>query len=209
MSLMWRAVWLAATQETRDELVELARLGERLLRGLRGTIPSPSATTMTNATSSDVFASWQDAYDASAAQVGGMLAGVLFAGVSGFDLRSDVIVRALDAGTAPAWDAILATARGRQLAPDVAAALDIDAARGRQLDTGGEDQRTQSTYHRAWWARFLARQPAATSPAQQPPLPGTTTPVRPADTSSASSGLGGAVVVAIVVYLASRKRRGR
>lgn len=209
MSLTWRAAWLVASSDTKDELVELARNGEALLVALRGDAPVPSARELNNSATSDAFSTWVDAYDLAAARVGGMLSSVLFAGVSGFDPRSDVIVRALVADSAPTWEQILATARGRTLASGVAAALDIDAARGRGLETGSEDQKTQSRYHRAWWSRFLNGQPVA-APGVTPALPGGTTPVRPTTPAGGGGSSGDVLVLAMVLgALALLKRKKR
>lgn len=205
MSALWRAAWLVASQDTRDELAELAHLGDRITVGLGGAATSP---TITGRSSGEAVGAWVDRFDAAAAVVGAMPVSVLWAGVSGFDPRSDVVVRELAIGDAPSWAQVLATARTRRMSRELAAALDIDSSRGRGLDAGSDDQQTQSRYHRAWWASRLARLPALAAGDPAPPLPGQTTPARivpPGD----GPGLG-ALAAAIALALAlSRRRRPR
>lgn len=213
--MMWRLAWATVGQDTRQEMVELAREGEAILRAMGVPAPQPSALTLRADSSGDVVSDWTDSYDA-ATSSGAMAppVSVLWAGQHWADPRSDAIIMRLAQGTPPAWDTLVA--RANTLDPPAGAnrnnllgSLDWWAARGPSLQRGNEPQQAADRYARAWWSENLSRWHArgATPPTPQTP-PGATPP-----TPQGDSGGGGGMVLAGLALAAAvvmgKRRRGR
>lgn len=210
MSVLWRLAWGTAGEETRQEMVQLAREGEALLRALGAPAPAPSALTLSASSDGQLVSDWVDSYDGEAAANNGMPVSVLWAGQHWADPRSDAVVMRLSQGNPPAWETLVQ--RASTLYPpaganrnNVLGSLDWWASRGPQLQRGNEPQQAADRYARAWWAEQLSRwnttpigatPPGATPPGATPPTP-------------QREGEGGSGVVWLVAGLAAAWAIGR
>jgi len=198
----WSLLIAASTQSTREEFVEMAREGERLLVALGGARPSPDAATLTASTDRAQWDAWTDRYQAAAEGPRAMPLSVLFAGVSGWDFRADRLISSLTSTTPPTWQALRAVAANRVLPAGVGPSFDWFASRGEPMDRGDELQQLASKSHRAWWADTLNRFAVGTGRA---PTPG-----RPPTPGAPSSGGGGGFLLLLLILgaRAMKRRRG-
>jgi subtilisin family serine protease len=206
VTVAWSVVWTLGTADTDQQLVNMAREGERLLVALHGNPPAESAMNLQPGGTAAQFSTWTDRYSDAAALVNGMPLSVLFAGVSGWDVRSDAVIQALTSSTPPTWAALRADAARRTLpaasapaAPSVAASFDWFASADEPLDSGNDLQQFASKAHRAWWSQQLQQyplRPAGTPPVVNPP------PVR-------RGGSGGLFFAFLGILVASRRRKRR
>lgn len=211
MSLLWQLAWGTVGQETKQEMVNLAREGEALLRALGHATPVvPTATQLSASSDGGAVSDWVDAYDPAATQAGGMPVSVLWAGQHWLDPRADAILMRLGATTPPEWATLVQTAAARTPpagvnAPVMRNLLDWWAARGRSLASGNEQQQAGERYARAWWAEQLARW--TQTPAPVPGVP----PVPPPPGTPPAEGGGGAgvVLLALAAAVAFGRRRRR
>lgn len=205
MSVLWGLAWGTAGEETRQEMVELARQAESLLTALGApSSPSPSAYAFGADATGQTVSDWVDAYERVATAVGGIPVSVLWAGQHWADPRSDAIVMRLSQGSPPSWDTIVQ--RATALHPPsgnrntILGLMDWWAARGPQLQRGNEPQQAADRYARAWWAEKISRwhtTPQGTTP------PGATPP------TPQREGEGGSGVVWLVAALAAAWAIGR
>lgn len=158
MSAIVRALWLISGEDTRQEMVDLAREGERLSRALGAPPYTRSAQSLTISSAADAVSQWADEYTAQADAGRAMPLSVLWAGVSGWDPRADQLVMRLAIANAAPWSDILNHLR---VAPQsVRAIADWFASRAVGLASGDETQQLQERAQRAWWATYAATLPA-------------------------------------------------
>lgn len=158
MSAIVQALWLISGEETRSEMVELARMGERLSIALGAPPYTRSAQTLTVSSEASAVSQWADEYSAQAEAGRAMPLSVLWAGVSGWDPRADILVMRLVVANAAPWSDILNRLR---VAPQVIRGIaDWFASRAISLVGGDETQQLQERAQRAWWATYAATLPA-------------------------------------------------
>jgi len=203
VSTLWSLAWTAGVVgDTRQQFVDLARAGEALLIAVGGHAPAASARTLTADSSADQFSTWTDRYSEQADEHHAMPLSVLFAGVSGWDVRADRVVSALTSTTPPTWDQLRTLAGQREVPQSVAPYFDWFVSRDSIMEAHGNDlEAYASRAHRAWWNEALQRYPARSTPIPNTggPLP---TPVR-------SRGGGGGFFALLVLWGAARARARR
>ena len=192
MSVVWRTMWLGASQDDRIALVNLAREAEALSRLVGSPALSHGASTLNYDGSADDFSLWTDDYSGTTADNRlAMPLSVAFAGATGWDPRAMAELQALQSEP-PTWATLRADAANRVLPNGIPAQFDWWASRGEQL-TRSTDQNDiyASRAQRNWWSQELRNWTT-----------------RGASTSSSSGGVGFAVAVILAAFAWSRKRRG-
>lgn len=175
MSTLVRALWLISDNDVRDEMIELAREGERLSLAMGAPPFTRSARGITNASDSSAIDQWSDDYAVQVDARRAMPLSVLWAGVSGWDPRADLLVMRLATAESAPWSVVLNRLR---TAPAVVRQIaDWFAARAVGLVNGNEQQVLQERAQRAWWSTY-----AATFP--EPPRVGQTTGGVPSDANA-------------------------
>jgi len=158
VSAIVQALWLISGEETRQEMIELARVGERLSIALGASPYTRSAQSLTAGSTASAVGQWADEYTAQVEAGRAMPLSVLWAGVSGWDPRADVLVMRLVVANAAPWSDILNHLR---VAPQAVRGIaDWFASRAVSLVGGDETQQLQERAQRAWWATYAATLPA-------------------------------------------------
>lgn len=207
MTIAWRVVWAVSSNDTQQEFVDLAREGERLLVALGGRAPSPAASSLNVESDNSAFGRWTDAYNSEQERVQSMPLSILFAGVSGWDPRSDQLVMRAAVSDSPAWSTVYRELEQRVTGDHRAELLRLAEwfkARAVGLATGDEGQQLQERAQRGWWwelARRFPSRPVAPQPPQTPP--------QPSPPSSGGGGGWGWVLAFIGAGIAQKSRRRR
>lgn len=158
MSTIVEALWFISGEDTRREMVELAREGERLAISLGAAPFTRSAQTLTATSEASAVGQWSDTYTSAADAGRTMPLSVLWAGVSGWDPRADQLVMRLVISDAAPWSEILN--RLRTAPQTVRLIADWFSSRALGLVRGNEVQQLQERAQRAWWATYAATLPA-------------------------------------------------
>ena len=147
MSTIVEALWFISGEDTRREMVELAREGERLAIALGAAPFTRSAQTLTATSEASAVGQWSDTYTAAADAGRTMPLSVLWAGVSGWDPRADQLVMRLVISDAAPWSEILN--RLRTAPQTVRLIADWVSSRALGLVRGNEVQQLQERAQRA------------------------------------------------------------